>query len=164
MNKSQLLRNLARKAGLCDKWFSEWSDNESDDALLERYIKGIDFCILHDYPSLPIIRSTFDEDTLRRHNIYLDAKSVTVNSPQPVSVFLGTSKANIAASAYSVSDIYVRHNSAVHIHARDHAIVSVTVYDQAKVVATIEGQAKVHIYNRSDRTTIVAQTGITVRQ
>lgn len=163
MNKSQLLRNLARKAGLCDKWFSEWSDNESDDALLERYIKGIDFCILHDYPSLPIIRSTFDEDTLRRHNIYLDAKSVTVNSPQPVSVFLGASKANVMASAYSVSDIYVRHNSKLRIHARDHAIVAVTVYDNSEIVVTYEGQAKVFIYNKSKMSTIVAQKGISIK-
>lgn len=163
MNKSQLLRNLARKAGLCDKWFSEWSDNESDDALLDRYIKGIDFCILHDYPSIPIIRSTFDDETLSRHNIFLDAKSVTVNSPQPVSVFLGSSKANVTASAFSVSDIYVRHNSKLRIHARDHAIVAITVYDNAEIVATSEGQAKVFIYNRSNKSTIVAQKDMVIR-
>lgn len=163
MNKSQLLRNLARKAGLCDKWFSEWSDNESDDALLDRYIKGIDFCIMHDYPSIPIIRSTFDDETLRKHNIFLDAKNVTVNSPQPVSVFLGSSNAHVTASAFSVSDIYVRHNSKVHIHARGHSIVAVTVYDNAEIVATYEGQAKVFVYNKSKDSRIVTQKGISVK-
>lgn len=163
MNKSQLLRSLARKSGLCDKWFSEWTDDESDEALLARYIRGIDFCIKHDYPSLPIIRSTFDDDTLRKHNIYLDVRNTTIQSPQPVSVFLGTSKAHVTASDFSVSDIYVRHHSDVRIHARDHAIVAITVYDHARISVTYEDQAKVHIYKRSGDAQIIAQDGIVIK-
>lgn len=162
MNKSQLLRSLARKAGLCDKWFSEWKDDETDDSLIQRYIDGIDFCILHDYPSIPVIRSTFSPETLRKHNIILDEHNAVIAHPQPTTVILGDSKAYITPSGYSVSDIYLRHNSVATIRATGHAIVAISVYDNATVNVTATKDAKVRIYKFSENVKIKSQEGMPV--
>lgn len=154
MNKSQLLRNLARRVGLCDKWFSEWSDNETDDSLLDRYIRGIDFCIEHDYPSLGVIRSMFEDEQLRKKNIYLDTDHALLLHPSPVAVILGKSKCTITPTAHSVSDIYIRHESEVTINASGHAIVAVSVYDNAKVKVLSTQAAKVRVYRKSPSATI----------
>ena len=56
------LREMARKAGLCDKWYEEWKDDDTIDKCLERYVKGYDFAVKNDYPPLDFIRENFRKE------------------------------------------------------------------------------------------------------
>ena len=52
---SLALKSEAVSLGLCQEWTSKWN-NESKESLVEKYVKGIDFCIEHNYPSLAFMK------------------------------------------------------------------------------------------------------------
>ena len=46
------LRGHAVSYGLCTQWQGDWQNNKSQQELIGMYIRGIDFCIEHDYPTV----------------------------------------------------------------------------------------------------------------
>lgn len=149
MDKSKLLRALARKNGLCDKWFSEWSDEENDQRLIDKYIKGQDFCIEHNYPPLPMIRSVFSPEILHKNHIYTDGEAYERN-PKRYVIALGDSLLNLRFDGFSVATVYARHSSTVSISVYERAIIDVRLFDNAKVeIKHLDARAKLNIFVRS---------------
>ena len=66
------LREDARRIGLCDKWYREWEDNTSMQGLIDKFIRGNDFCFSKRWPSLQFIKTHFPKDILRRNGILVD--------------------------------------------------------------------------------------------
>lgn len=150
MDKSNLLRALARKNGLCNKWFSEWTDEEDDQSLIDKFIKGQDFCIEHDYPPLPMIRSIFSPEILHKNHIYTDGDAYERN-PKRYVVALGDSSLNLRFDEFAVATVYARHNSTVLASVYDHAIIDVRLFDNSKVVIQHIGEkSKLNVFVRSD--------------
>lgn len=131
------LREMARsqREPLCDQWYSEWSDEESVDALLDRYVRGFDFAAVNDYPPLDFIRKNFRREDLHRHNIYIDEEVNIVDSYSGVWVFLGKCTGRATFGAFSVATVHVRHECDVRIDAEDFSRVHVRVYENASVDA-----------------------------
>ena len=59
MNVSDELKEKAISLGLCTPWQKRWQ-NEDKHSLCQMYIKGLDFCIDHDYPSCTYMKKHFD--------------------------------------------------------------------------------------------------------
>ena len=53
------LRGHAVSYGLCTQWQGDWQNNKSQQELIGMYIRGIDFCIEHDYPTVVNVQANF---------------------------------------------------------------------------------------------------------
>lgn len=158
MDKSNMLRGLARRNGLCDKWFSEWVDNDNDQSLIDKYIRGQDFCIEHDYPPLPMIRSVFSQKILHDNHIYTDGEFYERN-PKRYVVALGDSSLNLRFDEYAVATVYARHDSTVDISLYGHAIVDVRLFNNARIVVRhLDPKSKLNIFVRSERAELDLET------
>lgn len=126
------LRFNARNLGLCDQWFGEWSGKEySQQELIDRYVKGLDFCIKHGYPTNKFIKDNFDIELLRENNIIVDDTYSLLN-PR-VGVILGESNTKVRCNGYTVSKLYVKDASKVDVYIKEHAHIIIHIYDDAEV-------------------------------
>ncbi len=152
MNQKELsiaLRTSARaqKKPLCNEWFGEWKDDSSIDDLLDKYVRGIDFCIENDYPTLDFIRENFNRDDLHRHNIYID-EVVDVCAKSGSYVFLGTCSGRIRTSGFSVVVCYLRHDSNISVVSDDMSKVFVSIYESAKCETDSLDASTIKCYDR----------------
>lgn len=148
---SVVLRELARgqKVGLCDEWYSSWPDDTDIDGLLDMFVRGQDFCIENDYPSLSFIREHFSKDDLHRHHIYVD-ESVDVTADNGYYIFLGRCSVRLVVSGFKAVSVYCRHDSIVDVSASLGARVFVSSYDRSCVTFREETCGKVRYYDRRD--------------
>lgn len=142
---SIILRDRARELGLCEKWYKDWKKHTSQQELIEKYLKGIDFCIKHDYPKLAFIKKYFDRKVLLRNGIFAD-EEVRGDNLRTV-VMLGTSNGSLHYSELSAGKVYVRHQSMVAIVADRGAKVFVETYDDCVVNIVTDDTSKVFVYN-----------------
>lgn len=158
-----MLRALARRNGLCDQWYGEWSGAESDQELIDKYLKGLDFCIKHDYPSTDMICALFGAEMLRKNHIYTNETFVEEKNAKPVVVLNGNTCGELEFDGYAVSSVYVRHVSDVKIKVADHAVVSVSLYDAANAYVECAEGATVYVYVRSANAKVQANGNVRVR-
>lgn len=142
MNISEQLKNKAISLGLCKQWTSEWGEPDNDE-LCEKYVRGIDFCIKNDYPSKEYMKYYFD-GVMQNHGIYVDDKINLIN-PKML-VLNGKTNGDISLDGFSVSTMYVRHDSDVVINANGYSKVFVSIYDNAKVHIIQKDNANVYVY------------------
>lgn len=148
MNTKELsceLRSMARaqKTPLCDKWFSAWEDNTPIDTLLDMYVRGFDFCIDNDYPSLDFIRKNFNKEDLNRHNIYID-QEVDIEGASGFYIFLGKCRCSVRFWGSVAATVYVRHESRIKLDARWGAVVFASVYDGSACATKADRLSRVH--------------------
>jgi len=143
------LREMARSSGLCDEWYAEWSDDDTIDGCLERYVRGFDFSIKNDYPSIDFIRKNFRKDDLHRHNIYIDDQ-VSLDGDNGYYIFLGNCNATLAVDGLKAVTVYVRHNSEVNVTASNGAKVFVRYYDNSKGECIDDGWSVCKKYERKN--------------
>lgn len=144
---------MARKAGLCDKWFSDWKDDETTQSLLDKYKLGIDFSIDTDWISNDFIKSHWSKKVLQENLIYVDDTIETDCSGGTV-IINGKSDILMRCGMYSVTDIYARHDSRLKVIATDNASVMVNVYDNAEIIVDSSDKSKVYVYVHSDSCTV----------
>ena len=125
------LREMARAAGLCAEWYSQWKDDDTIDVCLERAIRGFDFVHDKDYPPLAFIRENFDKEVLHRHNFYLDEEVDIRAGRSGYYIFMGDCKGRITVDGLLAVTIYCRHNSYIDVHAEGGSRVFVTYYDDS---------------------------------
>lgn len=143
MTLSDEMKISARNIGLCDEWFGEWKDNSTKDEMIEKFVRGIDFCIEHNFPSVRIMKERFG-DRMHYQGVYADEQ---VKSKNDLKIILnGTCNADLYYDGHGTGDVYVRHNSVLKIKASDNARISVNVFDNAKVDAEVSENAKIFIY------------------
>lgn len=140
-HRSDRLKKEAVALGLCQQWQSEW-DHPTDDELCEMYIRGLDFCIMHDFPKPGYMKRHFD-GTLQRHGIFVD-EVVSLKNPVTV-VANGKCTGTIFVDGFSVSQVYVRHKSYITVRASGNAVVNVRCYDLCNVDIDCRDNAKVSV-------------------
>lgn len=164
MNKSEMLRALARKNGMCDKWYKEWGDC-SDEELVKKFLDGMNFCIKSNFPNVNIIKS-FDNKLLNRNNIYVDEESLNLHNPSKKSphkvVLCGNTNATIFYDCYSVADLYIQHDCKVNLICINHAIVHVTITGNASVCIIKSENASVSVYKKNATCKVVSDKGVVV--
>ena len=140
---------MARAKGLCDDWYGKWDDDDTIDMCLDRYIRGFDFALKYEYPTLDFIRKNFRKDDLHRHNIYIDDK-VSLDGDNGYYIFLGNCNATLAVDGLKAVTVYVRHNSEVNVTASNGAKVFVRYYDNSKGECIDDGWSACKKYERKN--------------
>lgn len=149
LNKA--MKSEARSLGLCDKWFDEWDENSDRDELLEKYIRGIDFCIKHNYPDNEILKK-YGFDIINEHGIYIDDNLDGKADNIPTLVVNGKTTGEVTYNGHSVGNVYICGSSDITIYVKDNARVFVEIY----------GDSRLSIVNRSIYRCFVYKHGGTV--
>lgn len=157
LNKA--LRDRARDLGLCDKWYDEWDKDCTRQELIEKYLKGIDFCIKHDYPKLYFIKTFFPNEQLAMNGIFVDENIDALNVNTAVA--LGKSTGTIRYEGQHAGTIYTRHESSIEVTAMEGARVFVEVWDDSKVKVITDEESKAFVYWHGGE--IVRSGNVTVR-
>ena len=136
MSIQEQLKNEAISLGLCQEWQNKWGDPDVD-TLCDKFIRGLDFCIKHDFPKVEYIIANFSEQDLSRNGIYVEGKHEA--KAQKHIVVMGDADVDIYVPEYSICDIYARHDSKVRLHLDDRSWGYITVLDNATVEVVRKG-------------------------
>ena len=129
-NLSETLKQQAVDLGLCRPWTETWGDCDQQE-LIDKYKKGIDFCIDKQYPSNEFIKANFDRDLLNANLIFVDEYLDFDMMPSGIYILNGECSGSIRFAPWTAATVYVRHKSNVTIIADDFAKVFVRLYDEA---------------------------------
>lgn len=146
-NLSETLKQQAIALGLCKPWTEAWGDCDQQE-LIDKYKKGIDFCIDRQYPPNDFIKTNFDRDLLNANLIFVDEHLDFDMMPSGVYVINGECTGTIRFAPWTAATVYVRHSSNVRIIADDFAKVFVRLYDEAEAVVDSDESAVVKVYDR----------------
>ena len=155
---SDRMKKEAVSLGLCAEWTAEWKDASSKDEMAEKYVRGIDFCIAHDWPSCEVIKKEFG-DVMHNHGVYVD-EAVRLHNPKTV-ILNGHCDATITCDGYAVTNVYVRHKSKLSVVCSGLANVRVNVLDDSQVKVDSDLTAKAFIYQYSGK--VEASRNVVVR-
>lgn len=144
---SETLKQQAVDLGLCRPWTEAWGDCDQQE-LIDKYKKGIDFCINKQYPSNEFIKSNFDRDLLNANLIFVDEHLDFDMMPSGIYILNGECSGTIRFAPWTAATIYVRYTSNVRIIAGDFAKVFVRLYDEAEAETEAEEGAVVRVYDR----------------
>ena len=86
MKERQLSDKMKAEAmglGLCQQWTNEWEDNTSKDEMVRKFVRGIDFCIDHNWPDVKTIKRQFG-DVIHNHGVWADENVSVTNAPMTI--------------------------------------------------------------------------------
>lgn len=146
-NLSETLKQQAVDLGLCRPWTEAWGDCDRQE-LIDKYKKGIDFCIDKQYPSNEFIKANFDHDLLNANLIFVDEYLDFDMMPSGIYILNGECSGSIRFAPWTAATVYVRHKSNVTIIADDFAKVFVRVYDEADAEVVELDEAVIKMYDR----------------
>lgn len=146
-NLSETLKQQAVDLGLCRPWTEAWGDCDQQE-LIDKYKKGIDFCIDKQYPSNEFIKANFDRDLLNANLIFVDEYLDFDMMPSGIYILNGECSGSIRFAPWTAVTVYVRHKSNVTIIADDFAKVFVRVYDEANAKVVELDEAVIKVYDR----------------
>ena len=134
------LAEMAKNNEICNEWYQQLKTAPDMDAILEMYIKGIDFCFSNEFPSNAFIRRYFKGKMEHKH-IYLD-ETVFLENTRDV-ICLGDTRINFLANQYAVSQIYIKDNCKGKIVVKDFAFVTIDLFDNSEIEIEASGESKV---------------------
>lgn len=146
---NKILKTEAMKHGLCKQWTTEWSQDCTDEELVDKYIRGLDFCIQHNYPDNDFIRKNFDLQFLRSKNLFVDDDGFRSGHQSGTYVVQGDSLGELHFSGCDAATVWVRHESEVFIRVSGLAFVMVHCYDDCHVTIERHGDARVSVRRHS---------------
>lgn len=155
------LRGHAVSYGLCTQWQGDWQNNKSQQELIEMYIRGIDFCIEHDYPSVEYIKANFDRDLLHKNHVFADEP--VAGGDNGVYVVNGKCSGKLSFGKFAAATLHLRHDSELNIEVEGCAKIFVSVYDRAKVHVKQSDVAKVYVYVLSKDCNVESEGNVMVR-
>lgn len=144
------LKRDGKAKGLCRPWQMKLKSGLSVEMLAKLYIKGIDFCISENFPTLSYMKEHY-KGRCEPFGIYIDDEDVRGNNLHDV-VLNGACKAVLEYDGYSVSRIYARHGADVTVNISGNALLTIDAFDEARVTINAHGvKAKVlvNLYGNS---------------
>ena len=145
MELVEQLRKGGTEKGLCHLWQMKLRGNLDTEALVKLYIKGIDFCICEDYPTLDFLRTHF-KGYSEPYGVYID-EDMPILANKADLVLNGACRGMLEYDGYSVSRLYVRHTSEIAVNVSDHAIVTIDLFDNSKLHLSVVGDEASVILN-----------------
>lgn len=146
------LAKQAKSKGICEDWHKELKSMTDKRAMIDMYIRGIDFCLSNDYPANDYIRDNF-KGVMEEKGVFLDDNITLVNFRRCVA--LGKTKGSIKITQYKVCEVFAKHQSQLDIIAEDNAFIEIDMFDDSIVSITSKGNAKVHINHYGGTLTFV---------
>lgn len=138
LNKELALE--AKKHDICEEWFNDLLQTEDKVRLIKMYLKGIDFCLSNEYPSLSFIKENF-VGIMEKYGIFLDETIKTENYRHMVA--LGRCEGSAEYTGFEVGQVFVKHESKLTIQASGNAFVMVDMFDNSEVEVIASDNAKV---------------------
>lgn len=133
---------MAKKKGICKEWHDRLASLKDKDAMIDMYVRGIDFCLSNNYPGNDFIREHF-KGAMEAHGVHLDDVVDVCNMKD--CVLLGRCSGRVAVDGYNVSTVYLKDDTAVSLEATGNAFVIVDMFDRARLDVMASGNAKVCI-------------------
>lgn len=133
--------------GLCRLWRGKLKAGMSIESMIQLYIRGIDFCISEDYPTLEFIRANF-KGKCEPYGAFVDDE-IEMRKNAPDTVLNGECKAMLEYDGFSVSRIFIRHDSQAAVNVADHAMVTIDAFDNSRLIVASAGkdaQVLVNLY------------------
>lgn len=124
------LKSAAIKHGICTGWQQILDDVTDKEILVRMYLRGIDFCLSNDYPSVGYIEKHFKG--------MCEKMGVFVNEPVHVSnlrkvVAVGNCVGTVNYKDYAVAQVFVKHSSHLNITAETYSNVTIDCFDDSVV-------------------------------
>lgn len=142
MKINKELASKARKLNICKPWYDMLKKAEDKDTMMRMFVKGIDFCLEHDFPSVEYFEK-HGKEVIEKHGVYVNKTIECVNSP--FTVLLGYCKSVFINTEYGFSQLFIKHQSVVDVTLKDHSFTVIDVFDDSIVIGTASGNAKVLI-------------------
>ena len=136
------LKEKAISLGLCEQWTKEWTNPDKDE-LVDKYVRGIDFCIQHDYPSIEYMIANF-RGVMEKHGVFADNDLQLRN--RDVAILNGACAGVLEYDWYSTGRLYIRHDSDIKVVLKGNAKVFISIYDNANVNIICQDNAKCYVY------------------
>lgn len=139
-------RKLARDAknkGICEEWHEKLRSTKDIKLLADMYFKGIDFCLSNEFPSNEFIKNNF-KGKIEQYGIFLDEKNISLENKRKF-VALGSCTGIVKYNGFSVSELFVKHDSVIEILSSGNSFVVIDVFDSAKINVESSGTSRVCI-------------------
>lgn len=136
------LAKQAKRKGICDEWHKQLKSLTDKRAMVDMYIRGIDFCLSNEFPNNEYIRDNF-KGVMEEKGVFLDDEVNLVNPRYCVA--LGKTEVDVRIVGYKVCEVFAKHQSTLNIMAEDNAFVEVDMFDSSVVSVISYGKSKVHI-------------------
>lgn len=162
MTLSDKIKAEAIENGLCRLWAEEWEENATKEQMVDKFIRGLDFCIITGFPSVEQMKE-YALPEFNARNVYADqgVKIKGVECPNQV-ILCGKSKAWIEVSQ-GICEIWVRHDSEVSVLVRNGALAMVRALDNAKVKVENWLSANATVVRYSDGVEVETKGDVLVR-
>lgn len=150
MELTEQLKKDGIDKGLCRLWQMKLKAGLTTKELVGLYIKGIDFCISNDYPTLDFLRAQFT-GKCEPFGVFVD-DDVPPLENEPNIVLNGKCRAMLEYNGYSVSNLFVRHDSECAVCVSDHAVATIDLFDNARLhlsIADSDAKVVVNIHGAS---------------
>lgn len=144
---AKYLADQAKLIKGCRKGLAQVKKANSDDDFMNCYFDNIDFCLAKNFPANDYIRRF--QNPLAPSGVFVSCKRV-VKNPDKL-VLLGKCDFEAEFTDYSVSRLYVKHDSLLIIRASGNAFVMVDALDNSFVQVTCLDNAKVivNLYSKA---------------
>lgn len=142
MSVAKELAKEAKRKGICKQWHNDLKKlGDNKRAMLQMYIKGIDFCLMNDFPSNEYIRANF-KGTMEDFGVFLDDHNLNITNFSKC-VALGTTSGVVTITGFNVCEVFTKHHSNITIEAKDNAFIVVDVFDESFLTVHAHDRAKV---------------------
>lgn len=150
MELVEQLKQDGEEKGLCRLWRGKLKPGLSTEILVKLFIRGIDFCISENYPTLEFMRDNF-RGKCEQYGAFVDDE-IKERKNAPDTVLNGDCKAFLEYDGFSVSRVFARHSSEVAVNVSDNAMVTIDAFDGSQLVVATAGrnaQVYVNLYGNS---------------
>lgn len=153
---SKTLAKGAKRKGICKEWHTALKSLTDRKAMVEMYLRGIDFCLKNDYPANDFIKAHFG-DIAPQMGVFVDTEISIENSPK--CVCLGATFGIIKTNNFNVTEIFAKHCSELNVIAAGNAFVMIDVFDESVINIHAHDRAKVCVnkYGDGGRVNIVIE-------
>lgn len=109
MSIAQKFKEGAAELGLCGKWMEEWEPKDDVADMASRYVDGISFCLLHDFPALDELREAYRLDTkvCNDKGLYIDENVDLLVADSRDFVFRGKCTGKVVFRGVGIAYVYI---------------------------------------------------------
>ncbi|MCQ2231414.1 MAG: hypothetical protein MJZ30_06150 [Paludibacteraceae bacterium] len=161
---SKTLHSEALSLGLCDKWSNEWKDEDSKQALCDKFKKGFDFIVKNNWPTPEFIDENFDKDFQHRNLIYTNDEINEDFCENGIYILNGRCAGSMHFGWYNACTLHIRHDSVIDICADGSSVVFVRVYDNAKVYIKQQDNARAFVKTFGNNCSVKISGNVKIRK
>lgn len=137
----ELVAEASRK-GICGEWKRMMQEAGSLDALVQMYVRGIDFCVNRHFPSPEYMEANF-KGVCERYGVFVNERAEVKNARR--GVFVGRTTGTAVYDGYEVAALYVKDEAEIAVEADEHSIVTMDCFDRSTVKVTARNGSSVTV-------------------